>query len=53
MESSLGQVETYTKEITKTIQETVTDKCIGLMVVSIRENGGMVSNTDEVTYVVI
>lgn len=39
MEFILGDVATYTKEITKIICETVTDKCFGRMAISIKETG--------------
>lgn len=39
MASSLGQVETITKEITKETCEAAMVKCIGLMVATIRASG--------------
>lgn len=37
--SSDGQVETFTKEITLMMKDTVMEKCTGLMGVSIKANG--------------
>ena len=44
MASSNGQVEMFTRVNTRKTKETVTERCIGLMVVAIRESGFVVFN---------
>ena len=41
-----GRVAIATKENTKTTRGMVTEKCIGPMVVAIKVNGSLASNTD-------
>jgi hypothetical protein len=50
MEFSHGAVAIFTKENTKMIVETDTDKCTGLTVVITKANGRMVFNMEWVRY---